>query len=457
MDDRELEARMRGRLHRRFDTGDASSALHRRVSESLRSEPAAPASVLVRFQPFLLAAAAIVILVAAAALVIGPRLGWIEVAGPSATPAASPSGAPAASASPAPASAALTPTAAASVPPRSTTLWTGLTVQPIVGAPVSVMTLTAWSGGYLAIGDAGSPDAVRGWTSADGVTWAPVPMGAFPPASRITAVGFGAGLYVAAEDSQGVVREVTSADGLTWSPPALVDLAVSPDSVASGPAGLVATTGRVGDGVRFKTAGVASVAAWQHVSLPDGATVTIEAVTATSSGFVAVGIDRPSAAAPGAHPVAYASPDGLTWTAARVPADPNDGFVSVVAGAHVVYAVSQTPDTVPGTSTLWSSQDGTTWTKVAAPPLGVIDHGAGIGSLIGSYVGDGTRVLGYVGGYQVMDLWLTLDGSAASRPGVYGDPADQAAALGPDSTPWLLRNGILFTTTDRTWVGLAQP
>jgi hypothetical protein len=152
------------------------------------------------------------------------------------------------------------------------------------------------------------------------------------------------------------------------------------------------------------------------------------------------------------RPVAFTSPDGLTWTAGTVPSDPNDGFVQLYAAANGLVAISETPDVTPGMSTFWSSANGSSWQKDHANPFGVIAAGEGVGSVNGSFTSDGTRILAFglddAGTWQVYD---SLDGTSWTPLGLTAPSEALVALRSGDVAPWLLRDGILVLSTDTTW------
>lgn len=186
----------------------------------------------------------------------------------------------------------------------------------------------------------------------------------------------------------------TSPDGVTWSRVPHDDAVFGGDgdqemvSVTAGGPGLVAV------GYRFDEPGRSGVypgvwispdgATWSAVSLDQNAfgdgTAAMTSVTAGGPGLVAVGQDNWSAAV-------WTSPDGITWT--RVPHDPvvfGTGLVGddlwvpqtamrdVIVGGPGLIAVGEggvwggsengIEHESSGVAIVWTSPDGTTWTRV---------------------------------------------------------------------------------------------
>ncbi|MDJ0498355.1 MAG: hypothetical protein QNJ89_11020 [Acidimicrobiia bacterium] len=167
----------------------------------------------------------------------------------------------------------------------------------------------------------------RAWTSSDGITWAGVPDGAFGhPVEIHGVIAGGPGFAAFGEDrlwGRGAIW--TSSDGTNWT------------RAADDPA---LSNGR------------------------------INAMTAGGPGLVAVGSDRASCA-----PVVWTSSNGQEWT--RIPYDPevfgtgfrcdNAAWISindVTAGGPGLVAVGSHQEL----ATVWTSQDGVTWTRSPDDP-----------------------------------------------------------------------------------------
>ena len=100
---------------------------------------------------------------------------------------------------------------------------------------------------------------------------------------------------------------------------------------------------------------------WQPARIEPDAGGAMQAVTATPTGFVAVGLDEHDQGAR-----AWTSPDGLTWTAA--PDQPAFHYgqqpvrmQAVAAGPGGLIAGGWRSDAGKGSSVTWTSVDGVTW------------------------------------------------------------------------------------------------
>lgn len=261
-------------------------------------------------------------------------------------------------------------------------------VLDVGGARVSVANAAARRGGRaVVVGSAASPEGDRDgriWTSTDGAFWGPVDLDPSvlggPGDEEITAVAAGPLGFVAAgverRDGHAVPAVWTSPDGLAWAREAAATGGPFLDGeairgVAVGPSGAVAVgtvrTGGETDGMAWFSA---DGAAWRTVPLGAAgfaapATQSVNAVTATAGGFVAVGED---ANGDRRAAVASTSADGITWQ--RQPPSPDmaeladtDATEGVsaddVAGAGPVFAVGGS-----GAATqVWTSADGRRWAR----------------------------------------------------------------------------------------------
>jgi hypothetical protein len=276
-------------------------------------------------------------------------------------------------------------------------------------------------------------------------------------ASSALGARFPGGVIVAVEDATGQGTVHRSTDGLTWtsdpgprlcdvnSCPSVRTLRLSlPDTLAGNEAGVVAITSP--DGVAFSADGIT----WQLLPWPGPAAAQVQGVATFGSGFVAVGTSGTTSRSP----VAWWSKDGLDWTRAMVDPQTGDGFTAVYAANGGLIALSSTVQT-PGRTSFWTSSDGRTW-KLGDDPLGLVQSGEGQGSANGVFSGDGTRLLGFDPGAtsQSAEYWTSLDGSAWTKLTVTGDGT---VASTIDLSPFLLRDGILFSGDTRTWFGEALP
>ena len=207
--------------------------------------------------------------------------------------------------------------------------WQTMTaLTALAGSDAQFLGVAAGPGGYLVVGKqgTGSQASVALWWSADLKNWVngetSGPPGSFAAAAVAVDDGF---VAVGSENNCHTIW--TSADGQHWT---AQDLAK--------PSGCDHRDPALGRGRRRAAASwrraspppapatspivVTSADDGAHVtqvvlSAPDGP-ATVTAVTATSDGFVAVGLAGPAGAQ---HAVTWTSPDGLTWS----PADPAPG------------------------------------------------------------------------------------------------------------------------------------
>jgi hypothetical protein len=452
MTDDELEQRLRAH-YREIDPGVAPRGLGVRVEGALDRRRSRPVFI-GRTRPVFAAALAAVVIVAVG-LALGLRPGgFLASPGASPTPTVSPepsASSPSASASPSP-SPSPTPVLSppsGSVPPTSTAAWTSLRLQAIAGGPVSARSVVAWSGGYLALGPTSDRAQLPAWISRDGQSWVTLPADTFGAASLALAAPCADGVLVAIESATGDRTLWHSTDGVTWtsSPAPQMRLARASD-LAGGPRGAVAVL----EGSPYRIAFSADGVAWQTVSLPGSSAFSVQGVAAFGTGFVAVGDGGTRTGSP----VAWWSADGLHWTRAAVQAHPGDGFFDVHAASNGLVAFSSTGGT-PGLASFWTSPNGQSWTVSTADPLGVLGEGfmAGVpGSANGLFSGDGTRLLGYGirAANQPTEYWVSFDATHWTKLALAGDTA---AAVGTQVTPFLLRDGVLFSGDQGAWFGTA--
>ncbi|HEY5436544.1 MAG TPA: hypothetical protein VIK13_15040 [Candidatus Limnocylindrales bacterium] len=331
------------------------------------------------------------------------------------------------------------------MPPVSTAVWSGLRLQPLEGGPVSAQSVVAWSGGYLALGQTSFQASLPAWISRDGRSWVALPADTFGPAIIALAAPCADGVVVAVQSKTGDTTVWHSTDGVTWTSNAAAQMRLNRDSdLVGNQSGAVAIL----EGSPYRIAFSADGVTWQTVSLPGSPAFSVQGVAAFGTGFVAVGDAGPT---PGS-PVAWWSADGLHWTRAAVQAHPGDGFYNVHAGTDGLVAISSTGGT-PGRNTFWTSPDGRSWKVSTADPLGVIGVGVGVGEgANGLFAGDGTRLLGHGirAANQPTEYWVSLDGIHWTKLVLAGDTA---AAMGGQATPFLMRDGVLFSGDQGSWFG----
>jgi hypothetical protein len=269
----------------------------------------------------------------------------------------------------------------------------------------------------------------------------------FGPVASVQAARCGDGLLVATQGYTGDTTIWRSTDGATWTSNSAASMSFAGyDTLAGNASGAVAILSETG--LAFGRNG----RNWQTVSLPGGTAMDVVSVAAFGSGFVAVGA---TGTTPGSEsPAAWWSTDGLHWTRATIQADPGAGFIDVQTGASGLAAMTHSGG-VPGTSSFWTSRDGRSWTISQADPLGTIGTGEGMGGVNGLFSGDGTRLLGYgtITDTGPTEYWISLDGTHWTKLSLAGDTATAEAAGGV--TPFLLRDGILFSGDKQSWFGAA--
>jgi hypothetical protein len=261
--------------------------------------------------------------------------------------------------------------------------------------------------------------------SADAVTWT---AGGSLPASGDTQVSaiarWGDLLVAVGEDTTAIVAAIdkgeatdarpagaawTSTDGTTWQ--RVPDQpAFAPGEflrVTAGPAGIMAVRGLDFGSLVFSRDGTT----WSEAPVgTPGSKVT--GVTATGTGFVAVGSVETTAAA-------WVSPDGQTWQRATFTdgSDASANLVSVAAQGRRLVALGAVPapgdEAIPGTWTglaAWLSTDGgATWARTGSASLRTApDLRPSIPDLYalsGGFIVVGDNVQGH------MAVWTSLDGT----------------------------------------------
>ncbi len=447
MNDNDLEIRLRDH-YRSIDPAAAPHGLAARIDGAL-DQGASRWAFLGRMPAIATGLAA----VAVVALVIAFRPGGLltpvgatpSVGTPQPTASASPG--PTGSSSPSPTPTVVPSVATGSVPPISTQPWSTLDLVPASGNP-QPGSVVAWSGGYLALESVvGIQNGIpaRAWVSGDGRTWTQLPDGTFGTVINIVAAPTSDGIVVLATAPDGTGDAWRSTDGVTWtSSSAPAQRTIDTGYVAGGASGVAVAVKSQPASIERSSDG----SSWQTVSMPGGDHAQVTGVAAFGGGFVAVGHDL---TLPGS-PIAWWSPDGLTWNVAQVAGRPDEKFVDVHAGATGLVAMSQTIDLTPGGATFWTSADGGRSWQPGTDPLGVWQQGEGAGNPNGQFSGDGTRLLGYgiTADGQPTEYWASTDATSWTKLTLTGDSATADAG---NATPMLLRDGILFAGGDKAWFG----
>ncbi len=357
------------------------------------------------------------------------------------------------------------PLPAGTVPPGSTSRWVSLDVEPLPLAPAGLGWLIPWAGGYLAFSQPDGSVPPTAWLSRDGRSWTALPPDVFglegwtvqEPIMIWAGSACATGLAVVTQDFVGTNLIWTSLDGRSWLPRAWAGTDAPRTMATNGRTDVLVT-----DDGRLYTS--RDCGTWTPAVLPAPANgVSAEALAAFAGGYVAGGFlstGTGSDGAPIGRPLAWWSPDGLAWHAASVSPRPGDGFIDMEAGAHGVVGTTNTVGYIPGSRTLWASPDGRQWATGARSPLGLQPSGEGVGDPNGEFTGDGSRLIVFgstdpTNPAVANQLWTSSDGVIWSRVAVTGGAARRVMAFnGP--TPYLVRDGLLFSGPSGTWFGAAK-
>jgi hypothetical protein len=286
--------------------------------------------------------------------------------------------------------------------------------------PIDVTALAG--GGFVAVGYA-PPDWVPfAWTSVSGDSWAIHPMGSTGFTFPVAIASVASGTVVAVGRSGRDPVAWTTADGVTWDRHAVAILADGGDpermtAVAAGLSGFVAG-GSVGPELSERHARFwrsADGVDWEPVA--DGsvafANAEVRSITPFDGGFVAVGVVGTVQDPTGA--VAWTSQDGSTWT--RVDDAAFDGAEAVaVAPAPWGGLVAVGAQVDRRMAVAWTSPDGRSWTRAPDEPSRV--HAGGFAWMTDVVpVGDLVVAVGVVQGLQrgTAVSWISPDGLAWAK------------------------------------------
>ncbi len=438
MTDQDLEQQLRQHFGA-IDPVTAPPGLASRIDRALDQETASsPRSLGLRRAVITVLAAAAVVAIALAIRFGGLSAPVGESSSPS-SPASSPT--PTAAA-PSATTGAMEPSG--TYPPVSTAPWSGVDVQALPEGPLGVAQVVAWSRGYFALGVSDGIAELPAWVSRDGRQWIALPAGTFGRPSEVFAAASDTLVVVVALDASGAPTSFTSTDGLKWSS----HVGAQIHALAGNSGGVLAIAGSGRGVLAYSRDGVT----WQTIELPVGVGGSFTDIASFGPGFVAV-VDPPS---PADSPEAWLSTDGIRWTRSQVETLAGDGFNKVVAGANGLVALSTQPGYVPGRTSFWTSTDGQQFALSTADPLGVVTDGEGAGSANGLFTGDGTRLLahGVRSSSAQYEYWTSLDGTNWGRLTLTGETTTVDTG---QVTPFLLRDGILWSGDQGAWFGTATP
>jgi hypothetical protein len=330
---------------------------------------------------------------------------------------------------------------------------------------LAVNDIAAADGTQVAVGSANGYPAA--WTSGDGGSSWIRAAGATPATfdrpgtEQLTSVTHGAAGWLAVGDVTAGASQhpvvLASADGQRWQ---------AADGEASfGARGLVTEQAAVGRGgyvivgeqvtasgtlaAAWRSTNLAGATAWQRATVEDPAwaagSTQLQAVTATSTGFVAVGSAASQAAA-------WTSADGQTWRHVSLPmpiGSPRAVLQHVASSGRTVVAVGTavitTGQRLPFAAS--SSNGGLTWTESVLPgPAGQASVTA-LTAADGTFTATGT--LGGTPGHQDVVVWTSANGSAwtAATPtgqGLNGPGIQAITALSASGSVMI---GVGFTAS----------
>ncbi|MGE5156226.1 MAG: DUF4232 domain-containing protein [Betaproteobacteria bacterium] len=475
MNDEQLEHQVRQAV-RQFANRPAPESLRRRVGAipAMRPTPARPAAWIGRVRWLMAAAASLTTVIVATAIVVVTLSRGSAVPTATGSPSAVPSGAPA---SPTPGSA-----APQSATPATRALGWTLVMRTGSGASLlqdgdTVAGALSFSGGYLLAGNAGNGQNAVIWQSPDGVTWhriesapdfassqlralVPVPDG-------VLALGTSSSLDPLCPGGEGTtcnpvnpIRLWISSDGSSWQ--RLPDSATAVfgraqlGPVAAGPGGVVLFGWHMPVDSNLAAEPVEWTShdgrTWQEQSqfataFPLG---VVEGLVAGRDGFSAVGRNT-GLGSPHAPGTAWFSPDGRTWTAARVPSSTDDQ-TSVLAGDAGMLAAGS----IGSGRVLWASPDGRSWTSVdpASVPFAASDTGPLLVSDGAEIIAIGAERAGAAGVWATSNAtsWTAV-ASSGPVPPIPTAAGSTIGALGPLGVVMAATANTAGGMSTSVWVG----
>ena len=216
-----------------------------------------------------------------------------------------------------------------------------------------------------------------------------------------------------------------SVDGRTWRSHTVGATNGDVSRIAAGPGGLV-VIGTVDDTPASWASSDAIHWAWHSHNFPASVTrgdvFRVTDVVATGSGWLAVGREDPACQLNcGGTPVrglAWTSPDGLSWTRVTGQAAFEGGGIEAVTATDTGFVAVGLAE---GHAAIWTSPDGLVWSRVADNPVFAPPSGASADSLVeangvaaghGAIVAVGMAFGAGPGGAPVVTAWHSVDGQS---------------------------------------------
>jgi hypothetical protein len=329
---------------------------------------------------------------------------------------------------------------------------------------VAVNAVAAQAGSQVAVGSANgypaawiSTDGGSDWTRSIGAN--PAVM-ARPGSEQLTDVAVGGSGWLAVGDVVAGTAQhpvvLVSPDGMTWSAadsePAFGGQDVYTEQAAAGTAGyvIVGYSGSASAGYQAGAWYSAGVTGWQQAAgenALDGESGGRQmlAVTTTSSGFVAVGLQ-------GNSPVAWTSPDGKSWAVMALPLPSGAAravllHVAAVGSTLVAVGMEQTPSGAEAPFAARSGNGGTSWTEATLP---VPSGNAQVTALAAAgHVFTAAGTYGSTPGHQDVVVWTSPDGVTwtAATPAGQGLAGPGIQAITGLTVSGSTLTGVGFTAT----------
>lgn len=337
----------------------------------------------------------------------------------------------------------------------ATSAWTSINFARVASPPFGKAStgnpsVVAWQGGYLAVGYSrdveGQDGTFRGWTSRDATSWQLIPDATFlPGVGAASAAAAPCGAVIVANGPDTAAYETT--DGTSWTKTQSLTDGFSnyPPRLAGNDAGAAVVLGGAWGQTTLWFA--SECRTWKQVTLPQapGGAVAPTGVTAVRGGFLVYGALSPKNPAAATFGAAWWSADGVTWTAAPMPASPS----LIYGGSGGAFATLEA-QFQPGMDTNeWAtSADGAAWQVAATTPAFVPS--------LGQAASDGSHivVMGSTDSNAPFGLWSSTDGTQWQSLVVRGDPAAMDGIEGALDF-FVLPGGVLRISDTGVWYGAA--